>query len=68
MVWLITESDNKESFYAPYLGVCLSASNCMELTEIGVLPKDFSTHPLYWSEEELAELQASSVRGDWLFI
>jgi len=47
MLWLITESADKESFWAPYLGL---------------LPNDFSSFPLNWSEEDLSELQASSLR------
>jgi len=47
MVWLINELANKESFWAPYLST---------------LPTDFSSFPIFWSEEDLAELQASSLR------
>jgi len=47
MVWLVTESADKESFWAAYLSL---------------LPQDFTSFPLYWSEEDLAELQASSLR------
>jgi len=47
MVWLVTESENKDSFWAPYLNI---------------LPKDFSSFPLYWAEADLNELQASSLR------
>jgi len=47
MIWLITELTNKESFWAPYLNL---------------LPQEFTSFPLYWSDEDLTELQASSLR------
>jgi len=51
MVWLATESENKDSFYAAYLNI---------------LPKEFSSFPLFWSEDEVNELQASSLRENVL--
>jgi len=49
VLWLLRESIKPDSFWQPYFKV---------------LPKEFKDHPLYWSEDELKELQSSPGRSN----
>jgi len=48
MVWLILESGKESSPFKPYFGI---------------LPQEFPTHPIFWTAEELQELEGTGLVG-----
>ncbi len=61
LLWHLTQSD---SFFKPYLGAPRVAMlvSVLSVTRADVLPRKFETS-LFWSDEELEELQGSRLKG-----